>query len=113
VFPERAGELGGHVYIIEFANQLPTGDLLAQFETSLDKRLCVRNEDYEAHRSGGFGLKGPKVIPVPAGFFATWMKSRGKLGGQNKVPRIITNRDILAELIELTKSFESSSAAFG
>jgi hypothetical protein len=113
VFPERAGELGGHVYIIEFADQLPAGELLARFETSLDKRLCVRNEDYEAHRSGGFGLQGPKVIPVPTGFFANWMKSRGKLGGQNKVPRIITNREMLAELIELTKSSGSGSVAAG
>jgi hypothetical protein len=100
LFPERAGELGGHVYIVEFANQLPQGEILQKFESSLDKRLCVRNEDYEAHRSGGFGLREPKVLPVPTGFFADWMKSRGKLGGQNKVPRIITNREMLGELIE-------------
>lgn len=100
LFPERAGELGGHVYIVEFANQLPRGEILEKFESSLDKRLCVRNEDYEAHRSGGFGLRGPKVLPVPTGFFADWMKSRGKLGGQNKVPRIITNREMLGELVE-------------
>jgi hypothetical protein len=109
LFPERAGELGGHVYIIEFANQLPSRELLEKFENALDQRLCVRNEDYEAHRSGGFGLKGPKVLPVPTGFFADWMKSRGKLGGQNKVPRIITNREMLGELLDRTTSLSSNS----
>lgn len=109
LFPERAGELGGHVYIVEFANQLPRGEILEKFESSLDKRLCVRNEDYEAHRSGGFGLRGPKVLPVPTGFFADWMKSRGKLGGQNKVPRIITNREMLGELIERASPSSPSS----
>ena len=105
VFPDQPGELGGHVYVVEFAGKPPTPEMLATFETSLDARLCKRNEDYEAHRSGGFGLKGPKVLPVQPGFFAEWMKSRGKLGGQNKVPRIITNRDMLAEVTGLAHSF--------
>ena len=111
VFPERAGELGGHVYVVEFAERLPTPETLASFEATLDARLCKRNEDYEAHRSGGFGLKGPKVLPVQAGFFADWMKSRGKLGGQNKVPRIITNREMLAEVTGLAHSFVERAQA--
>jgi hypothetical protein len=100
VFPEQSGELGGHLYIVEFAKERPSPEILSRFESILDSRLCVRNEDYESHRSGGFGLKAPKVIPVPAGFFAEWMRSRGKLGGQNKVPRIITNREMLADIAQ-------------
>ncbi len=107
IFPEKAGELGGHIFVVEFAHTPPTTEQITTFSAALDKRLCERNEDYEAHRSQGFGLRPPTILAVQAGCFAAWMKSRGKLGGQNKVPRIITNRDILSELIEFTKGFNT------
>lgn len=105
VFPTNPGELGGHVYVVEFADGAPSTETISTFEKVLDEKLCKRNEDYEAHRSGGFGLKAPSVLAVRAGFFAEWMKRRGKLGGQNKVPRIITKLDMLQELTELARSF--------
>jgi hypothetical protein len=52
-------------------------------------------------------------MPVPSGSFAGWMKKRGKLGGQNKVPRIITNREMLAELISFAQSPESGTLNTG
>lgn len=113
VFPQQSGELGGHVYVVEFTHDAPPAEVINRFTTILDKRLCVRNEDYEAHRSDGFGLKAPYVIAVGPGFFATWMKSRGKLGGQNKVPRIMTNQDMLQEVVELAQSFHQSPSANG
>lgn len=113
VFPQQSGELGGHVYIVEFTHTPPTGEALSRFSAILDKRLCVRNEDYEAHRSEGFGLKPPHVIAVGPGFFAAWMKSRGKLGGQNKVPRITTNQDMLKEVVELAHSFAQAPSVNG
>jgi hypothetical protein len=99
IFPKTAGELGGHVYIIEFAHGIPTSEQLGEFSKALDTKLCQRNEDYESHRSGGFGLNAPTILPVPVGFFAAWMKSRGKLGGQNKVPRVITKLELLDDLV--------------
>jgi hypothetical protein len=108
IFPEKAGELGGHLFIVEFAGQAPDETQLACFQSALDKRLSERNEDYEAHRSQGFGLRPPTIVPVPPGCFAAWMKSRGKLGGQNKVPRIITNSEMLRELVDFTNTFSST-----
>ena len=60
--------------------------------------LIKRNEDYEAHRQKGFGMKAPVIHAVRTGTFAAWMKSRGKLGGQNKVPRIINKQELLDDL---------------
>ena len=108
IFPEQAGDLGGHIYIVEFHGPQPTPTQLATFALALDKKLCQRNEDYESHRSGGFGLKAPQVLPVASGTFAGWMKKRGKLGGQNKVPRIITSRELLADLLTFTSSNQDS-----
>jgi hypothetical protein len=100
VFPKTTGELGGHRYFVEFANELPSPrqDFLQLFAGHVDKRLCQRNEDYEAHRAGGFGLRAPEIVPLRPGTFAEWMKRRGKLGGQNKVPRIITQEQLIGDL---------------
>ena len=104
VYPSAPGELGGHRYFIEFQDRSPSEDNIARFTSILDKKLCSRNEDYEAHRAEGFGLKAPVVTSVPPGTFAAWMKSRGKLGGQNKVPRLISNRDLFENLVRFCDS---------
>ncbi len=57
------------------------------------------NEDYAAHRAGDVGMRAPRVRLVPAGTFAAWMAARGKFGGQNKVPRVISDPAMVAELI--------------
>jgi hypothetical protein len=105
VFPKNSGELGGHIYIVEFARNQPDKDQIPRFAVELDRKLCQRNEDYEAHRSEGFGLREPQIIVAKSGCFASWMKSRGKLGGQNKVPRIITNTQMLQELIDFAAGY--------
>lgn len=98
LFPKSPSELGGHLYIIEFNTPIPNTQDLEIFINELDSKLSIRNEDYQAHRADGFGLNPPKVIAVKNGFFALWMKKRGKLGGQNKVPRIITNTELFDDL---------------
>ena len=108
-FPQRENELGGHIYLIEFTKTAPQPDVLETFTQILDRRLCERNEDYEAHRADGFGLNGPTIIPVEEGFFAQWMKSRGKLGGQNKVPRIITKPELFDDIQAFAKDYHQSS----
>lgn len=82
---------GGHLYICEFEGESPGFDDLARFAASLDARLAALNEDYAVHRAGDFGMAPPKVVAARPGAFAAWMQSRGKLGGQNKVPRVITD----------------------
>lgn len=98
VFPQNSGELGGHLFVVEFKNDDLEDETLSDFAEYLDKRLCERNEDYEAHRAEGFGLKAPTIMAVKSGSFKEWMKSRGKLGGQNKVPRIITDQELFDDL---------------
>lgn len=98
VFPDDTDAKGGHIYIVEFAHGAPDEAGLAGFAATLDAHLCETNEDYEAHRSGGFGMAAPEVRAVAPGTFAEWMKARGQLGGQHKVPRIINNAELFAEL---------------
>ena len=100
VFPKDKEDLGGHLYIIEFNQDLPDESKLNLISADIDKTLCELNEDYAAHRAGGFGLKAPQIICVKAGTFAAWMKSRGKLGGQNKVPRLISDAGLFSGLHE-------------
>jgi len=97
VFPERAGELGGHLFFVEF--ERPVGEAeLRGFAHRLDRGLAARNLDYRDHRAGGFGLRAPEVHALPQGGFAEWMQRRGRLGAQNKVPRVINDRQLFADL---------------
>jgi hypothetical protein len=68
------------------------------FAAKLDQGLSARNSDYHTHRSGGFGMAPPRVLAVSSGAFAAWMKGRGKLGGQHKVPRVIIDPALLSSL---------------
>jgi GH3 auxin-responsive promoter len=97
LYPERAGELGGHLYVVEFERPVAAGEV-ARFAEALDRDLIERNLDYEAHRAGGFGMRPPEVRMMRPGGFAEWMRRRGKLGSQNKVPRVVTDPDLLADL---------------
>ncbi len=109
VFPAGPGELGGHLYVVEFAGPVPDAPRLAGFAAAIDRFLTVKNEDYAAHRSGGFGMKAPEILCMGAGGFAAWMKKRGKLGGQNKVPRIINDPALFADL----RAFAAGGGATG
>ena len=100
VFPTERQPLGGHRYVVEFAGGVPAAAALDRFSDALDADLAAGNEDYAAHRSGGFGLRAPEIRAAPRGFFAAWMKRRGKLGGQNKVPRVINDVALFDGLLE-------------
>jgi hypothetical protein len=60
------------------------------------------NDDYAAHRAGDFGLRPPEIRLLPAGSFERWMQRRGKLGSQNKVPRVVPTVEALAQLLTAT-----------
>ena len=102
LFPEETGARGGHLHIVELGPERgeggPDAERHARFAEELDATLCRLNDDYAAHRAGGYGMDAARVRFLPAGGFAAWMESRGKLGGQNKVPRIVNDRELFAEL---------------
>ena len=95
VFPEAAGTPGRHRYLVEFARP-PFS--VEEFGRRLDAALCRVNEDYRAHRAGDLTLRAPEVWAVRRGGFAGWMRSRGKLGGQHKVPRMDNDGQTTGEL---------------
>lgn len=103
VFGHHDHDTGCHVYILETAQPV-LADAKTTWEknisAALDAHLIARNEDYESHRKNGLTLKPPQVVLVPPQTFANWMRSRGKLGGQNKVPRVIADSDLFASLME-------------
>lgn len=98
VYPQSPQELGGHAVYIEFSGATPQAEQLERFATVFDQTLSQKNDDYAAHRSEGFGLASPKIYRVSPGSFAAWMKARGKLGGQNKVPRLISKPELFLNL---------------
>ena len=102
VFPRTSGMPGRHRYLVEFARVPRDGNAFAR---ELDAALSSINEDYRAHRAGDLTMLAPEVVSVPRGSFAGWMHSRGKLGGQHKVPRM-DNTGRLTE--ELTDWFQES-----
>jgi hypothetical protein len=85
----------GHEWLIEFAT--PPSDLQA-FTELLDLELQHTNDDYKGKRAGDMLMKMPQVIAVPNMTFHDWLKSKGKLGGQNKVPRLSNDRKIIEEI---------------
>ena len=97
LYPERPGEIGGHLYVVEFERPVTAGER-QRFAETIDRDLMGRNLDYEAHRAGGFGMRAPQVCVLPHGGFAEWMRRRGRLGGQNKVPRVISDPELFANL---------------
>ena len=98
VFPDATRSRGYHLYIVEFTGPMPDATDRKRFLDAIDTVLSRRNDDYRAHRSGGFGLDPPQLRAVPRGTFEAWMKSRGQLGGQHKVPRIIANPGLFNSL---------------
>ena len=89
---------GAHEWLIEFEKE-PAD--LSLFTQTLDQTLCTLNSDYEAKRSNDITLRMPIVRSMPKGTFYNWMKQRGKIGGQNKVPRLSNDRKYLDELLNL------------
>ncbi len=99
VYPEGVGRTGHHLYVVEFTDTV-SEEQLAQFTAKLDRTLCALNADYAEHRAGDFGMGLPRVAALPKGGFAAWMKSRGKLGGQNKVPRVVSDPQAFRQLLD-------------
>lgn len=87
-----------HQWLIEFSR--PPEDL-ALFTRLLDGKLQEINSDYEAKRFKDITLQQLEIVVGRPGLFSDWMRRRGKLGGQHKVPRLSNSREHIDQLLEL------------
>ena len=92
------GQSGAHEWVIEF-NKQPND--LTLFVSVLDESLKQINSDYEAKRHKNMALRLPVVHVARSGLFYDWLKSKGKLGGQHKIPRLMNDRSEIENLLAL------------
>jgi len=89
---------GSHEWLIEFEQEPADMEF---FTRALDNALCSINSDYEAKRYKSITLEMPTVRNLPKGTFYRWLSSKGKLGGQNKVPRLSNDRTLIDEIMAM------------
>jgi len=89
---------GAHEWLIEFEKE---PENLIQFTIELDKALKETNSDYEAKRHKDIALRLPVVKMLPKGSFNRWLRSKGKMGGQHKVPRLCNERKFIEEIYSI------------
>jgi len=89
---------GAHEWLIEFEKE---PDDFETFIFELDSCLKNINSDYEAKRHKNIALRLPIVHKLAVGTFTAWLRSKGKLGGQHKVPRLSNERTILEEILAI------------
>jgi len=94
----REGKKGGHEWIVEFKVK-PSN--MESFKKTLDDALRSINSDYDAKRMHDLALIAPTVHSVEEGTFYNWMKRKGKLGGQNKVPRLSNSREYVEDILKM------------
>lgn len=94
------GKAGAHEWIFEFSTP---PENLKEFTQLFDKELQSLNSDYEAKRYNDMTLRMPIIHTARPQLFYHWMAKRGKLGGQNKVPRLYNERDYLDPLLAMNK----------
>lgn len=90
---------GSHEWLIEFETE-PAD--IAAFTETLDRELRVQNSDYDAKRYRDIALRMPVVHVMKPGTFDGWLRSKNKLGGQHKVPRLSNDRVFLEDILEHT-----------
>ena len=89
-----------HQWLIEFSKE-PAD--INEFADILDKRLQEINSDYEAKRFHDITLQRLEIIKARPNLFNDWLKSKGKLGGQHKVPRLSNDRKNIEELLKMNE----------
>jgi hypothetical protein len=100
VGPVFSHGLGYHQFVVEF---LTAPDRPTHFRDAVDADLARRNADYLAHRAGDVALLPPALLVAQPGSFESWMRQRGKLGGQNKVPRMDGSGKLTQELVHFLR----------
>jgi len=91
-------ECGAHEWVIEFEKKPAEFE---RFVDLLDETLRRINSDYDAKRFKDMALRRPLVRKAPEGTFFNWLKEKGKLGGQNKVPRLANNREYIDSILKM------------
>ena len=89
-----------HQWLIEFAKE---PDTLEHFTDVLDTALQQINSDYEAKRYKNKTMQKLEIEVARKNLFNDWLKSKGKLGGQHKVPRLSNSRQYIEELMLLNR----------
>ncbi|OIR04993.1 GH3 auxin-responsive promoter [mine drainage metagenome] len=89
---------GAHEWLIEFDKE---PENINQFAYELDCALKTVNSDYEAKRHKDIALRMPIIHSLKKGIFTEWLRRKGKLGGQHKVPRLSNDRKYVDELLLL------------
>lgn len=89
---------GRHQWVIEF-EKMPAS--LQKFTTLLDQTLQQLNSDYEAKRYKEISLQPLEILVAKEGTFYEWLRQKGKLGGQHKIPRLSNNRKFIEELLNI------------
>ncbi len=92
----EVGKPGRHHWLIEF--EQPPADL-ENFNRALDEGLQSVNYNYAAKRSNDYAIVRHELTLLPDGFFRAWLRDRGKLGGQHKVPRLANHRKFLEDIL--------------
>lgn len=87
-----------HQWLIEFSKEPADLD---KFTELLDKKLQEINSDYEAKRYKNITLQHLEIVKARKDLFNDWLKSKGKLGGQHKVPRLSNSRKHIDELLKM------------
>ena len=89
---------GAHEWLIEFEKE---PDNTTAFTYEMDNALKEINSDYEAKRHKDIALRLPIIHSLRKGIFTQWLRSKGKLGGQHKIPRLSNERIVLEEILLL------------
>ena len=97
----KDGDSGAHEWMIEFSDQPNDFELFVKI---FDDTLKSINSDYEAKRYNNMTLKLPIIHQAKPQLFYDWMAQRGKLGGQNKVPRLSNDREYIEPLLLLNRN---------
>ena len=99
---------GRHQWFIEFEKMPPSVD---EFASLLDKTLQELNSDYEAKRYKEISLQSLEIVVAHEGAFYEWLKQKGKLGGQHKIPRLGNDRTHIEELLAINSRLTPSQNA--
>lgn len=97
------GSKGAHEWIIEFQKKPSDPE---KFNRLLDEHLREINSDYDAKRYKNLALVAPIIHHAPSGLFERWMRNRGKLGGQHKVPRLSNSREYIDVILGMIQNAE-------
>lgn len=102
---DRRISRGHHRWYVEFRR--PPGDT-ERFMRAVDEHLKALNEDYAAYRQGDLAVARPELVALSRGSFHEWMRRSGRLGGQFKIPRVLTSAEAAENLLAVSDALAAS-----